>query len=49
MLVNRRFLINENDDYCPCRLQKKLSFNSLFSKVKNYQSYLSLLNSFNGV
>ena len=49
MLVNRRFLINENDDYCPCRLQKKFSFNSIFSKVKNYQSYLSLLNSFNGV
>ena len=44
MLVNRRFLINENDDYCPCRLQKKFSFNSIFSKVKNY-----LLNSFNGV
>ena len=49
MLVNRRFLINENDDYCPCRLQKKFSFNSIFSKVKNCQPYLSFLKSFNGV
>ena len=49
MLVNRRFLSNENDDYCPCRLQKKFSFHLIFTKVKNCQSYLSLLKSFNGL
>ena len=49
MLVNRRFLSNENDDCCPCRLQKKFSFHLIFTKVKNCQPYLSFLKSFNGV